>query len=134
MKTNLEIVQSIYLGSAEQNAKNLETVLAPRFEWSEAAGFPYTGTFHSYEEVANNLFAPLATEWIGFRAEVAKFYDAGETIIATGFYHAVYKKTSRAMQAAFTHVWTLADGKIVRYVQCADTKKVWDAMDGMAGA
>ena len=132
MKTNLEIIQSIYLGNAEQNARNLEAVLAPRFEWREAAGFPYTGTFHTYDEVASRLFAPLATDWIGFRAEVASFYDAGETIIATGFYHAIYKKTQRAMQAAFTHVWTLEGGKIVKYTQCADTKKVWDAMDGAA--
>jgi ketosteroid isomerase-like protein len=134
MKTNLEIIQGIYLGNAEQNAMNLKAVLAPRFEWKEAAGFPYTGTFHTYDEVAGSLFAPLATEWIGFRAEVTNFYDAGETIIAAGFYHATYKKTQCAMQAAFTHVWTLQDGKIVKYVQCADTKKVWDAMEGAHAA
>lgn len=128
--TNLEIIQGIYLGTAEQNAKNLEAVLAPQFEWKEAAGFPYTGTFHTFEDVANTLFAPLASEWTGFRAEVANFYDAGQTIIATGFYHGTYKKTNRPMQAAFAHVWTLKDGKIVKYVQCADSKKVWDAMDG----
>jgi len=130
MKTNLEIIQSIYLGDAEQNAKNLQAILAPEFEWREAAGFPYTGTFHSFEEVVNNLFVPLASEWTGFRAQVEKFYDAGETIIVTGFYHGIYKKTNRAMQAAFAHVWTLKDGKIVKYVQCADTKKVWEAMEG----
>jgi ketosteroid isomerase-like protein len=134
MKTNLEIIQSIYLGNAEQNARNLEAILASHFEWTEAAGFPYTGIFYTYAEIANSLFAPLASEWIGFRAEVASFYDAGETIIAAGVYHGIYKKTGRAMQAAFTHVWTLEDGKIVKYVQCADTKKVWDAMAGAANA
>jgi uncharacterized protein len=130
MKTNLEIIQSIYLGDAEQNAKNLQAILAPEFEWREAAGFPYTGTFHSFEDVVKNLFIPLASEWTGFGAHVEKFYDAGETIIATGFYHGIYKKTNCAMEAAFAHVWTLKDGKIVKYVQCADTRKVWDAIEG----
>jgi len=130
MKTNLEMIQSIYLGDAEQNIKNLQAILAPQFEWSEAAGFPYTGTFYSFEEVMNGLFAHLAGEWTGFRAQAEKFYDAGETIITTGFYQGIYKKTNRPMKAAFAHAWTLNDGKIVKYTQCADTRKVWEAMDG----
>ena len=130
MKTNLAIIKGIYLGDAQQNARNLEAVLAPQFEWREAAGFPYTGSFHNFDEVAKNLFAPLATEWTGFRAHVDNFFDAGATIVVTGFYRGTYNKTQRAMEAAFAHVWTLQNGKIVRYVQCADTKKVWDAMQG----
>jgi len=130
MKTNLEIIKGIYLGDAQQNATNLEAVLAPQFEWREAAGFPYTGSFHNFDEVAKNLFAPLATEWTGFRAHVDNFFDAGATIVVAGFYRGTYNKTQRGMEAAFAHVWTLQNGKIVRYVQCADTKKVWDAMQG----
>ena len=86
MKTNLETIQGIYEGDAEQIAKNLQSALAPRFEWTEAAGFPYAGTYHSMEEVGKNVFARLATEWDGYRAEVDKFYDAGDTIIVTGRY------------------------------------------------
>jgi len=130
MMTNLEIIKSIYLGDAEQNAKNLKAILAAEFEWREAAGFPYTGIFHSFDEVSKNLFAPLATEWLNFRAQVENFHDAGQTIIATGFYHGTYKKTNRSMKAGFAHVWTLKDGAIVAYLQCADTKKVWEAMQG----
>lgn len=133
MKTNLELVKSLYLGDAEQNGKNLQAILAPEFEWTESAGFPYTGKFHTFEEVANGLFVPLTTEWIGFRAEVQSFYDAGDTIIAMGFYRATYKKTHRAMEALFAHFWTLKNGRVVKYVQCADTKKVWEAF-GDAGA
>lgn len=128
MSTNLDVIKSIYSGDAEQNAKNLQALLAPQFEWREAAGFPYTGTFQTFEEVASRLFGPLATEWIGFRADVKNFFDAGDTIVATGFYRAICKKTNKAMEAAFAHVWTLRNSKIVKYVQYADTKKVWDAM------
>lgn len=131
MKSNLEIIQSIYLGDAEQNAKNLQAILAPVFEWQEAAGFPYTGIFHTFQEVVSNLFVPLASEWTDFRAQVEKFHDAGECIIAAGFYTGIYKKTNRPMKAAFAHTWTLKDGKIIKYIQCADTKKVWEAMDGV---
>jgi ketosteroid isomerase-like protein len=130
MNTNLEVVKAIYLGDAEQIAKNLQAALASRFEWTEAAGFPYAGTFHSLEEVGKNLFARLATEWDGYRAEVDKFYDAGDTIIVTGRYLGTYKKSGGKMDAVFAHIWNFQDGKIVKYTQNVDTKKVWDAIEG----
>ena len=130
MKTNLEIMKSIYAGDAGQIAKNLQAALAPSFEWTEVAGFPYAGTYHSLEEVAKNVFSRLATEWIGYRADAQNFYDAGETIIVTGFYRGNYRKTNGVMNAAFAHVWTFKDGKIVKYEQNVDTKNVWDAMQG----
>jgi len=130
MKTNLETIQGIYKGDAEQIAKNLQSALAPRFEWTEAAGFPYAGTYHSMEEVGKNVFARLATEWDGYRAEVDKFYDAGDTIIVTGRYLGTYKKSGGVMDAVFAHIWNFKDGKIVKYTQNVDTKKVWDAIEG----
>jgi ketosteroid isomerase-like protein len=128
MKTNLEIIKDIYLGDAEESKRSLDSILSPRVEWTETAGFPYAGTYYGAEEVGKNVFSRLAADWIGFRADVANFYDAGDTIIATGFYRATYRKTGKPMEASFAHTWTLDNGKIVKYVQCADTKKVWDAM------
>jgi uncharacterized protein len=130
MKTNLETIKGIYVGDAEQIAKNLQSALAPRFEWTEAAGFPYAGTYHTMEEVGKNVFARLATEWDGYRAEVDQFYDAGDTVIVTGKYLGTYKKSGGVMDAVFAHVWNFKDGKIVKYTQNVDTKKVWDAIEG----
>ena len=33
------------------------------------------------------------------------------------------------MDAVFAHIWNFKDGKIVKYTQNVDTKKVWDAME-----
>lgn len=130
MKANLEVVKGIYADNPEQIARNLQAALAPRFDWTEAAGFPYAGTFHSMEEVGKNVFARLATEWEGYRAEVENFYDAGDTIIVTGRYLGIYRKSGGKMDAVFAHIWNFKDGKIVKYTQNVDTKKVWDAIEG----
>jgi ketosteroid isomerase-like protein len=130
MSNNLEIIKNIYAGSPEQIAKNLAAALAPTFDWTEAAGFPYAGTYHTLDEVAKNVFARLATEWEGYRADVENFYDAGETIVVTGRYRGIYKKSKGVMNAVFAHIWNFKDGKIVKYVQNVDTKKVWDAIEG----
>lgn len=128
MKTNLEIIKSIYLGDAEESKRNLQSTLSPDVEWTEAAGFPYAGTYRGVEAVAKNVFARLAADWIGFRADVDHFYDAGETVIATGFYRATCRTTGKPMEASFAHTWTLKNGRVIKYVQYADTKKVWEAM------
>ncbi|HZU31844.1 MAG TPA: nuclear transport factor 2 family protein [Candidatus Angelobacter sp.] len=130
MKTNLEVVKGIYTGGPEQIAQNLQAALAPHFDWTEAAGFPYAGTYHTLEEVGRNVFARLATEWEGYHAVVENFYDAGDTIIVTGRYLGTYRKSQGVMDAVFAHIWTFKDGKIVKYVQNVDTKKVWDAIEG----
>lgn len=128
MKTNLEMIKSIYSGDAEASKRNLESILAADVEWTETAGFPYAGTYHGPAEVGQNVFARLAADWIGFRADVEHFYDAGDTVIAAGFYRATCRKTGKPMEARFVHTWTLKTGKIVKYVQCVDTQKVWEAM------
>jgi ketosteroid isomerase-like protein len=128
VKTNLEMIKSIYHGGAEESKRNLQSLLSPNVEWTETAGFPYSGTYHGVQEVVKNVFANLAGDWIGFRADAENIYDAGETIIATGFYRATYRKTGKPMEASFAHVWTLKNGRIVKYVQYADTRKVWEAM------
>jgi len=130
LKTNLEVIQGIYKGDAEQIAKNLQAALAPRFDWTEAAGFPYAGTFHTLEEVGMNVFARLSTEWIDYRAETESFFDAGDTIVVTGYYKGTYRQSGGIMDARFAHIWTFKDGKIVKYIQNVDTKKVWDAIGG----
>lgn len=125
MSKNLEIVKGTY----ENGPPAFLAALAPDVEWTEAAGFPYAGTYRGVDEIVQNVFARLGSEWEGFRAEIEKFHDAGDAIIATGFYSGTYRKTNRAMRASFAHVLTLKDGKIVRFVQYVDSKKVWEAIE-----
>lgn len=125
MSTNLEIVKGAY----ENGPPALLAALAPDVEWTEAAGFPYAGTYRGAEEIVQNVFARLGSEWEGFRPDVEAFHDAGDTVIVRGFYRGTYKKTKRPMNASFAHVLTLKGGKIVRFVQYVDSKKVWEAIE-----
>ena len=125
MSTNLETVKGMY----EQGPPAVMAALSPDVEWTEAAGFPYAGTYRGPDEVAKNVFARLGSEWNGFRIDVEAFHDAGDSIIVRGFYGGSYKKTGRSMKASFAHVLTLQNGKVVRFVQYVDSKKVWEAME-----
>lgn len=85
MPTPLEIVRATYEGSSEENGRNLLAALAPDAEWTEAAGFPYAGTYIGPENIIKNVHQRLGSEWQGYRADVDHFYDAGDNVIAQGF-------------------------------------------------
>ena len=45
MTANLEVIRATYEGTSEENGKHLRAALAPDATWTEAAGFPYAGTY-----------------------------------------------------------------------------------------
>ena len=128
--SNLEIIKATYEGASAENGKHLLAALAPDATWTEAAGFPYAGTYVGPEAIVRNVFSRLASEWLGYRAEVASYVVDGEQVVAFGEYSGTYKATGRSMRAAFAHHYTLRDGKIVRMVQYVDTYLVRQATDG----
>lgn len=124
MNTNLAIIRATYEGRSEVNGEHLLAALAPDAVWIESEGFPYAGTYVGPESIIANVFQRLATEWIDYRAEVASYVAEGDHVVAFGVYSGTYRKTGRAMRAAFAHHYTLRDGKISRMVQYVDSYTV----------
>ncbi|PFR45864.1 nuclear transport factor 2 family protein [Bacillus cereus] len=129
-KSNLEIIQSTYEGSASSNAKHLVEALSEKVEWTEAKGFPYGGTYIGVEAIMKNVFSRLGSEWNDYKASVNTYHEVSgkDVIIAEGMYSGVYKETGKSFKAEFVHVWQLENGKIVKFKQYVDSHIVKEAM------
>jgi ketosteroid isomerase-like protein len=132
MASNKDIIRGTYEASPEQKGARLKAALAPDASWTEAAGFPYAGTYVGFEAIAANVFHRLATEWIDYRAEAHTYLEDGEHVAAFGVYSGTYRATGKAMTATFAHLYTLKDGQIVRMEQVVDSAMVLGAMDPRA--
>ncbi|EON90551.1 hypothetical protein MARLIPOL_18178 [Marinobacter lipolyticus SM19] len=128
MESNLDIIRATYEGASEENVRNLLAALAPNATWTEAAGFPYAGTYTGPEAIIANVFQRLATEWIDYRAEVHTYLADGDRVAAFGVYSGTYRKTGKAMTATFAHLYRLKDGKIVSMEQYVDSAMVRQAL------
>lgn len=128
MASNLEIVRATYEGSSAENGKNLLAALAPDAEWTEAAGFPYAGTYKGVDNILSGVFHRLATEWTGYNAKVHTFLEDGDRVAAFGLYSGTYNATGKSFTATFAHLYHLKDGKIVRMEQYVDSAKVREAL------
>lgn len=129
-KSNLEIIQSTYEGSASSNAKHLAEAFSEKVEWTEAEGFPYGGTYIGVEAIMENVFSRLGSEWDDYKASVNTYHEVSgkDVIIAEGMYSGVYKETGKSFKAEFVHVWQLENGKIVKFKQYVDSYIVREAM------
>jgi ketosteroid isomerase-like protein len=128
MGNNLAVIRGTYEGSSEDNGRNLLAALAPDAAWTEAEGFPYAGTYVGADAIVAGVFRRLATEWIGYRADVHTYLEDGDKVAAFGVYSGTYKATGKSMQASFAHLYELRNGKIARMTQYVDSHKVREAL------
>jgi ketosteroid isomerase-like protein len=91
-------------------------------------GFPLAGTYTGPDAIRAGVFERLGREWDDYTAALDSLYDAGDTIVATGWYSGTYPPTGRFMRCRFAHVWHVADNAVVAFEQFTDTRLVTDAM------
>ena len=126
--SNVDIIKSLYQAFERGDISSVLDVLDPNVEWIESEGIPYGGTFVGHEAVLNGVFQKIGSEWDNFQAHVDEFLDAGDRVITLGFDSGTYKATGKSMRAATASIWTLKNGKVVKFVQYIDTLKVVAAL------
>lgn len=123
-KNNLKIVQSLYEAFGAQDRERILEIFDPEIEWIQNEGFPGGGTHVGAERVLDTVFARLGAEWKSWQADVGRWLDADDSIVALGAYRGTHRKTGRSMTAAFAHVYWLDAGRVIRFEQYADTAQV----------
>ena len=126
---HLALVRSTYEGSnAAENAQRLREAVTSDIRWTEAAGFPYAGTYTGWDEIQHNVFARLGSEWQDYRVTIEHYLSSQDQVVAIGTYSGIYLKTGLAFSARVAHLWTLRDGRISAFEQIVDSAMVWRAM------
>ena len=122
-------VRDFYAALSRGDVAAVRALLHPQVQWTEAESFPYySGTWEGPEAVINNLLIPLARDWEGFSARAHEFIAAGDRVVTLGVYTGTFKKTGRAIEVAFAHVWTVRQEKLARFDMYTDTAKVLQAV------
>ena len=125
---NVYVIRGLYEAFASGDIPAVLAFMTPEIEWTQAEGFPYTGTYKGPDAILHRLFMKLGTEWDGYEAIPDEFIAQGDKVVALGHYSGTYKATGKSFRAPFAHVWTVKDGKIQRFVQHTDTAVVQRAL------
>jgi ketosteroid isomerase-like protein len=125
--TNVEIIKHGYSNFA---SGNIEAVLAtwdPEIEWHECKGMPFVkgdGIYKGHEAIMTNVLMKLPEFFDGFNIEVNEIFGADDKVVMEGFYCGTNRATGISFKANATHVWTVKDGKGIRFFQAVDTATI----------
>ena len=129
-ENSVEVVRSMYNAFATGDVPTVVAKMDPEIEWNEAQNFPYADNnpYIGPDAVVEGVFTRLADEWDGWSLDIDEYLDAGDAAAVTGRYRATHKQTGKKINAQFTHVWKVRDGKAVSFQQYVDTAQVQQAM------
>ncbi len=126
-RSPLQIAQESYESFERDDIDAVLADLDPAIVWEQAQGLPHGGTYHGIGEVRRNIFDPLDRDWWdGFTAQPDEFIAGGDEVVVLGRYRGVGKESRRTLDVPFVHVWTVREGRAVRFRQFLDTAG-WNA-------
>ena len=119
---NVDLARNSYEAFGRGDLDGALAMMDDDIEWHQAQGLPHGGLYHGVDEVRRSIFEPLDESWWSeFSALPDQFLDAGSEIVVLGRYRGVGKETGKVLDVPFVHVWTVENGKAVRFRQFLDT-------------
>ena len=133
LSINLEIIKGVYDAFATGDFPAFLNAMDPKIEWNEAENFPYAdgNPYIGADAIVQGVFARIGADWEYFTLSDHVYHVTLDAlVIVTGRYNAKHRVTGKVIRAQFMHMWTLENGRIIRYQQYADTLQVAQAMAG----
>jgi ketosteroid isomerase-like protein len=115
-------VETLKRGYAALNRGDLSVVLDlldPEIEWHEPATSPEGGTHHGRDSFERFLQGWLES-FEGFRVEPERVVERGDELVAVVRQTGTGRSSGLRVETRLAHVWTVADGKAVRWEAVAD--------------
>jgi ketosteroid isomerase-like protein len=123
---NLEIVQRLYGAFGAGDLPGLLGLLDGDVSWAVPGTAPWSGDGRGHAHVQRFV------QTFGTRAELKTFEPRNfladrDQVVVTGYEEGVARDTGRAWKAHFTHVFTLAQGKVTAHREYVDTQAIAEA-------
>jgi uncharacterized protein len=116
--TGVEVVQEAYDAFGRGDIPAVLGLLDENVDWRTPESVPHGGDFQGREAVGG-FFAGIAERWDGFAVDFDQVVDGGETVVGIGRARGNLKGTGDA-EYGFTHVFTVQDGRVVRFREYVD--------------
>jgi uncharacterized protein len=119
---NVKIVEKAYTDFKTGNIDALLANLAEDVQWElpEIKNVPFGGKRAGRQQVGQ-FFATVAENQEPLQFEPREFIAERDKVVALGNYKWRVKGTGKTFECAFAHVFTIRDGKVVRFQEFTDT-------------
>ncbi|MFH1121989.1 MAG: nuclear transport factor 2 family protein [Bacteroidota bacterium] len=128
---NLATIKGVYHAFATGDIPGFLNAMHPNIEWNEAENFPYAdgNPYVGPDAIIQGVMGRIAADWEYWTITDQVYHVTLDAlVIVTARYNAKHKLTGKVIRAQVIHMWTLRDGKIIKFQQYADTLQVKEAM------
>lgn len=112
-KVNVEIVRAVYDAFAQRDLAAVFAFFDHSVEMTQSAEVPWGGQYVGHEG-ARKFFGKLMDN-VQSKVETERFIDAGDHVVQVGHTRGTVHTTDRRFDVPEVHVWTLRNGKIIRF-------------------
>ncbi len=127
---NQSVIDGVYKAFATGDIPSVLNAMDANIVWNEAEGNPYAdgNPYIGPDAVLNGIFARIGSEYEYFRlADIQLHEMGGNQVLATMRYHGKLNKNNVEVDVQAAHLWTIKEGKIIKFQQYADTRQLAEA-------
>jgi ketosteroid isomerase-like protein len=119
---NTNLVHRVYENFKGGDIKAVLNLLSDEIEWQlpEIENVPFAGKRRGHEQMGQ-FFASLVDSQEVQHFEPREFIAQGDKVVALGHYAWLVKSTGREFGGDFAHVFTVQNGKVIRFHEYMDT-------------
>ncbi|KAB2832938.1 MAG: DUF4440 domain-containing protein [Candidatus Dadabacteria bacterium] len=130
-KENVRKIHDIYEAFNKGDYSAVIAALDPEVEWRMAENFIYTGEKPKLgPQAVLEGFRQIAKDWEDFAVSPEVLHDAGDAVVAEGYYTGTHRKSGKDVRAQFAHFYKLRNGRVTEFQQYTDTAQFRDAVTG----
>jgi ketosteroid isomerase-like protein len=114
---NIEKVKGLYRAIQGRDFTAAGKLLDSNVEWIEpkAEGLWFSGTHRGANAVRQEVIEPAFDQIADFGVEPNQFFGVGECVVVTARFCGRVKATGKELNVPTAHIYTLRNGKIVRF-------------------
>jgi uncharacterized protein len=127
--TNIAFVQSLYAAFGRGDIKSVIAGLASDVDWTvngRRKDYPMLGSWKGQDGV-QKFFEGLAEHEEAVEFTPLEFFGADDRVCVLGHYAWKIRKTGRPVASDWVHIFTVRNGKVVRFQEFNDTAQFAEA-------
>ena len=130
-ESNQELVKKLYAAFGKGDLGYILDACSATIEWEYVgpAAIPYGGRYTGKQGV-EQFFARLGQTCDLKKFEPRDFVAQGDNVVVLGYEEGIVRPTGRSFQTPWVHIFTIQDGKVMRFREFADSYAVAMAFQG----
>jgi uncharacterized protein len=127
MKNNISLIETIYGSFVDRDYEAVMSHFANDIEWIAADNSPLAdhSPYRGIDAVRTGVFDRIAAGFEKLEVVPDEIFEAdGGRVVVFGYYHGKFRGNQDEFETQVAHIWTVLDGRIVKFQQYLDTLKI----------